>query len=268
MVETAPLIQGHQRTDGGEILDADHNLPIYARMVVVSLDKFQEVIGYRFRRPHLLLEALTHSSYVQEASADARDNEQLEFLGDAVLNFVVSVRLADAFPQYEEGKLSRARARLVAAAHLSTAAARLELGEYLRLGRGEEKTGGRGKTALQVNALEALVAALYRDGGLEVARQFVERFILPADLLASADELFSIDYKSALQEYLQAQHLSPAEYRVVEEVGPEHQKTFTVEVVTPSNSAARGRGTSKKAAEQEAAKMALEFLTKKGAIHG
>jgi len=230
-----------------------------------TLDKLQEVIGYRFRDPQLLLEALTHASYVQEASDNFRDNEQLEFLGDAVLNFLVSVRLADTFPQYEEGKLSRARARLVAATYLSRVAGELELGECLRLGRGEEKTGGRAKAALQVNALEALVAALYRDGGLEAARQFVERFVLPPDLSANADELFSVDYKSALQEHLQAQHLSPAEYRVVNETGPEHQKTFTVEVTAFQNCLARGRGTSKKAAEQEAAKMAFEFLGRKDA---
>lgn len=228
------------------------------------LDQFQDVIGYRFRNPELLGEAFTHSSYAQETSGCSRDNEQLEFLGDAVLNFLVSVLLVDAFPEWQEGKLTRARSRLVAAAHLSTVAARLELGNHLRLGRGEEKTGGRSKPALLVNALEAVVAALYRDGGLEAARQFIERFIMPADLSVNADALFSIDYKSALQEYLQAGRQSPAEYRVVEEAGPEHQKTFTVEVVAGEDLVARGRGGSKKAAEQEAAKMVLGRLGKEG----
>lgn len=236
-------------------------------MVGTPLEKFQEVIGYRFRNPQLLIEALTHASYVQEISRDSRDNEQLEFLGDAVLNFLMSVRLADTFPECEEGQLSRARARLVAATHLGQVAARLALGEYLRLGRGEEKTGGRGKAALLVNALEALVAALFRDGGLEAAREFVERFVFPADLSTSA-ELFSTDYKSALQEYLQSQRLGPAEYRVVDEVGPEHQKTFTVEVMASKAGAAQGRGASKKAAEQEAARMALGLLAKKNTVHG
>jgi len=226
------------------------------------LDQLQDVIGYRFRDLELLGEALTHSSYAQETSGCSRDNEQLEFLGDAVLNFLVSVLLADAFPEWQEGKLTRARSRLVAAAHLSTVASRLELGNHLRLGRGEEKTGGRTKPALLVNALEALVAALYRDGGLEAARRFIERFIMPADLSVNAEELFSIDYKSALQEYLQAGRQSPAEYRVVEETGPEHQKTFTVEVVAGENLVARGRGGSKKAAEQEAAKTVLGRLGK------
>lgn len=233
-----------------------------------SLEKLEDLIGYRFRNRQLLLEALTHSSYVQEAFPSVGDNEQLEFLGDAILNFLVSVWLADTFPNFEEGKLSRARSRLVAAAHLATVAGRLGLGEFLRLGRGEEKTGGRAKAALLSNALEALVAALYRDGGLEAARRFVERVILPADLSVSADELFSVDYKSALQEYLQAEGLPAGEYRVVEEKGPEHQKTFTVELVAGENLVARGQGNSKKAAEQHAAQVVLEHLKKRTERHG
>jgi len=233
-----------------------------------ALDRLQDLIGYRFHDSGFLLEALTHSSYAQETPGSWRDNEQFEFLGDAILNFLVSVALADAFPDWEEGKLTRARSRLVAAAHLSTVGGRLELGSYLRLGRGEEKTGGRNKSALFVNALEALVAALYRDGGLEAAGAFVTRFILPADLGASRDELFSSDYKSALQEQLQAVHKSPAEYQVVQETGPEHQKTFTVEVVAGENVVARGRGSSKKAAEQEAARILLERLGAKALENG
>jgi ribonuclease-3 len=224
------------------------------------LHRLQDSIGYEFQNPQLLLEALTHSSYAQETPGRCRDNEQLEFLGDAVLNFLVSVALVNAFPEWEEGRLTRARSRLVAAAHLGRVGMRLELGAYLRLGRGEEKTGGRNKSALFVNALEALVAALFRDGGLEAAEGFVARFILPADLAAAGDELFSVDYKSALQEFLQSVRKSPAEYRVVEETGPEHQKTFTVEVRASENVVARGQGTSKKAAEQEAARIVLERL--------
>jgi ribonuclease III len=233
-------------------------------MAGVLLDQLQEAIGHRFEHPELLVEALTHSSYVQENSRKGRDNERLEFLGDAVLNFLVSVRLADAFPEYEEGKLSRARAQLVTAAHLAQVAGRLELGRYLRLGRGEEKTGGREKSALRVNALEALLAAIYRDSGLDAARRFVERFVLPPDLTAPPEDLFSTDYKSALQEHLQAARLGPAEYRVVEEKGPEHRKTFTVEVLAGENLRARGYGKSKKAAEQQAAERLLESLETKG----
>jgi ribonuclease-3 len=232
-----------------------------------SLETLQALIGYQFNNPHLLLEAFTHSSYAQESSERSRDNEQLEFLGDAVLNFLVSVRLADAFPQFEEGKLSRARARLVAAEHLGKVGARLELGEYLRLGRGEEKTGGRTKSNLLVNALEALVAALYRDGGLDVTQRFVQQYILPEDLAACADELFSTDYKSALQEYLQGERAGPADYQVADETGPEHQKVFTVEVTAGDNWLARGSGASKKAAEQQAAKALLERLGRKTEAH-
>lgn len=237
-------------------------------MAEISLEKLQDLIGYRFRDSRLLLEALTHSSFAQEATGRSRDNEQLEFLGDAVLNFLVSVRLAEAFPEDKEGELSRGRARLVAAEHLSKVAARLCLGEYLRLGRGEEKTGGRSKSTLLVNALEALVAALYRDGGLDAARRFVDDFVLPPDFEAGAEELFSIDYKSALQEYLQADRLGAAEYRIVKEAGPEHQKTFTVEVRAGENRVARGRGSSKKSAEAQAAKELLDRLGRKAEIHG
>ena len=231
-------------------------------------DHFQSAIGYQFRNVQFLLEALTHSSFAQESAERPRDNEQMEFLGDAVLTFVVSIALADAFPDWEEGKLTRARARLVAAPHLHFVANGLGLGQYLRLGRGEEKTGGRDKPALLVNSLEAVVAALYRDGGIEAARDFILRFIVPQDLEGAASDLFSIDYKSTLQEHLQAERTPPAEYRVVEESGPEHQKTFTVEALAGDNLIARGRGSSKKAAEQEAARSILEMIAGKTDTHG
>jgi ribonuclease-3 len=237
-------------------------------MAGVLLDQLQKVIGYQFRNPELLLEAVTHSSHVQESSRRGRDNERLEFLGDAVLNFLVSVRLIEAFPDYEEGELSRARARLVTSAHLAEVASQLELGKYLRLGRGEEKTGGRTKAALQVNALEALLAALFRDGGLEASRVFIEKFVLPSDLAAQSAALFSTDFKSALQERLQASRLGPGEYRVVEEKGPEHRKTFTVEVTAGGELRARGSGKSKKAAEQQAAERLLAKLGGKRLTNG
>jgi ribonuclease-3 len=237
-------------------------------MMENNLEQFESAIGYQFRDLQFLLEALTHSSFAQESVERPRDNEQMEFLGDAVLTFVVSVMLADAFPDWEEGKLTRARAHLVAAPHLYAVARRLNLGQYLRLGRGEEKTCGRDKPALLVNALEAVVAALYRDGDIAAARDFIARFIAPQDLRAAASELFSIDYKSALQEYLQAERTAPADYRVVEESGPEHQKTFTVEAQAGDNLMARGRGGNKKAAEQEAARLILEMLGRKPETHG
>ncbi len=225
-------------------------------------EELQNLIGYRFQQPELLFEALTHSSFTQEDTRSGRDNERLEFLGDAVLNFLVSVRLSDAFPNLQEGELSRARARLVTAAHLSRVAAGLDLGRFLRLGRGEERSGGRNKSALRVDALEALLAAIFRDGGLGAAQRFVERFVIPSDLAASAPDLLSTDHKSALQEYLQARRLTPAAYRVVDEKGPEHRKTFTVEASSGRGGRARGRGGSKKAAEQQAAQQLLERLKK------
>jgi ribonuclease III len=230
-------------------------------------EELQELIGYRFRQPELLHEALTHSSFTQEDSGPGNDNERLEFLGDAVLNFLVSVRLWEAFPELDEGELSRARARLVTATHLAEVAERLELGRYLRLGRGEERSGGRDKAALRVDALEALVAAIHRDGGLEAARQFVECFVVPEDLEASAQRLLSTDHKSALQEYLQARRLGPASYRVRDEKGPEHRKTFTVEVVSGNDLRARGTGSSKKAAEQQAAQELLKRLRERSDAH-
>jgi ribonuclease III len=229
-------------------------------MVKTSLKSLQASIGYQFHNQLMLLEALTHSSYARESCSRVRDNERLEFLGDAILNFLVSVRLADAFPQYKEGSLSRARARLVETEHLAKVASSLQLGKYLRLGRGEKKTGGEAKATLLADALEALVAALYRDGNLAAAQAFVDRFIVPQDLAARADELLSVDYKSALQEYLQAQGLLLARYRIVEEEGPEHQKIFTVEAAAGSDWIARGRGASKKSAEQQAARRLLEFV--------
>ncbi len=188
-----------------------------------------------------------------------RDNEQLEFLGDAVLNFVVSCKLTEAFPEHSEGSLSRARARLVGAEHLSVIAASLNLGSYLRLGFGEEKTGGRSKSRLAVNAIESIVAALYRDGGLPVAERFITRFILPSDLRELEGSLLSVDDKSALQEWLQTCGQPLPCYRVVSENGPEHRKVFIVEVGA-QGVAAHGSGETKKLAEQEAARELLAAL--------
>ncbi|MGH9405388.1 MAG: ribonuclease III [Terriglobia bacterium] len=236
-------------------------------MTTRSIEHLQETIGYRFRKPELLIEALTHSSYASESSGRPKNNEQLEFLGDAVLGFVVSSKLADAFPDCPEGKLSRARSRLVATEALSEAAGRLGLGDYLRLGHGEEKTGGRAKSRLAVDALEALVAAIYRDGGVRAARRFILHFILPADLKAAKDLLFAVDYKSALQEHLQAGRLGAASYHIVSESGPEHRKTFTVEV-SACGRAAHGRGASKKIAEQDAARQCLMLLERSFPVNG
>lgn len=228
-----------------------------------SFNRLERRIGYKFRDRDLLVEALTHSSYAQEVSRPTRDNELMEFLGDAVLSFAVTLRLLEAFPEYDEGKLSLARSSLVAAHYLSGIALELGLGEYLRLGQSEERSGGRRKSGILVDALEALLAAVYRDGGFEEARRVIERVVFPADLVARVDDLFANNYKGALQERLQAERQGPARYSVVEEEGLEHQKTFTVEVKTGAGVVARGSGASKKAAQQQAARRALAMLTEK-----
>lgn len=234
-----------------------------------EITALEERIGHRFQDPELLERALTHSSHAheRESGSSARaDNEQFEFLGDAVLGFVVSRLLCERFPNFHEGQLSKLRAHLVSARHLGAVARRLELGQFLRLGRGEERSGGRSKNALLVNALEALLAALYLDAGLETAHHFIRRAILEPELellQAQAGGLPTTDHKSALQEYLQAKSLPPPRYSVVREHGPDHRKVFTVELrVGPpeGEQVCRAQGSTKKEAEQEAARRALEQL--------
>ena len=228
-----------------------------------DLTRLQTELGYSFSDVALLTRALTHSSHIHETlgKKDGFDNERMEFLGDAVLGFVVSARLVEAYPQYREGKLSKLKAHLVSAAHLVDTARRLRLGDYLQLGRGEELSGGRTKRALLVNALEAVIAALYLDGGVEVASRFVDRLIIGEQLPERElrEDLFE-DYKSALQEFLQAAKLAQPKYLVVKEQGPQHHKTFTIEVRIGSDFSAQAEGPTKKAAAQEAARLALEHF--------
>ena len=226
------------------------------------LEELERAIGYQFRRPELLERALTHRSAVPEDAASQlrADNEQLEYLGDAVLGMVVSEYLIGAFAQWSEGQLSKSRARLVNAASLCLAARRLALGKYLRLGKGEEKTGGREKPALLADAFEALIAAIYLDSGLPAAREFVKRALLETAIGVQGSRLELSDHKSALQEYLQARGLSQARYTVVREAGPDHQKTFWIQVDVPGLVSAAGMGPNKKEAEQAAAAQALEQL--------
>ena len=200
------------------------------------------------------------------------DNEQLEFLGDAVLGLVTSQELFQRFPGFREGELSKLRAHLVSERHLIRVAQELELGHYLRLGRGEEKSGGRSKTALLVDALEAILAAIYLDAGLELTRQFILRWIVTPELermdLEGSAALPITDFKSALQEALQAKGCPQPSYILVKAEGPEHNKTFTVEVrLRPPGSQSktevvgRATGSTKKRAEQDAARQVLEHLS-------
>lgn len=240
----------------------------------------EEELGYHFRKAELIRQALTHSSHAREEESqkqaegeDTRvaDNEQLEFLGDAVLGFVTSEALLERYPQFQEGHLSKLRAHLVSEKHLIRAAKQLHLGRYLRLGRGEEKSGGRTKTALQVDALEALLAAWYLDSGIERVRTFILEVILDPELKRlkkqAIDGFPVTDYKSALQEAAHTMARPQPTYVLVKEEGPEHNKVFTVEARLHAQSphgrveyVGRGEGPTKKKAEQHAAREAIEYL--------
>jgi ribonuclease-3 len=233
----------------------------------------EESLGHNFQRRELIEQALTHSSQAREvealgASLRAGDNELLEFLGDAVLGLVTTEALFHRFPGFQEGHLSKLRAHLVGQRHLLRVAEQLQIGHYLRLGRGEEKSGGRSKATLLVDALEAILAALYLDGGWPVARDFILRVIVDPELTHMKLETSAMpvmDFKSALQERLQASGRPQPVYALVKEEGPEHKKTFTVEIkLTEPEMAefvARAQGTTKKRAEQEAARQVLEHFS-------
>jgi ribonuclease-3 len=237
----------------------------------------EAVLGHRFARRDLLELALTHSSHAHEAgdeSSDAshlqRDNEQLEFLGDAVLSLITSEALWQRFPTFHEGQLSKMRAHLVSERHLVLAATRLGIGGFLFLGRGEEKSGGREKPALLVDALEAIVAALYLDAGFETARAFIMKNIVDPELsrleATNSAGIAVSDFKSALQEILQSAGKPQPSYVVTREEGPDHRKQFTVEArILPRTGGspeyvARASASTKKQAEQLAAEQALEHL--------
>lgn len=217
-------------------------------------------IDYRFREPALLEQALTHRSRANEDELPGADNESLEFLGDAILGFIVAELLFREFPRLDEGRKSKMKAALVSTTSLARAAEGIALGSYLRLGRGEEKTGGRQKTALLADAFEALIAAIYLDGGLEHVRAFVERELAGALEDVRQAEVVGQDYKSALQERLQASSAALPVYRQIGTAGPDHRKRFEVEVLVEGRPIAQGAGRSKKEAEQEAARVALERL--------
>jgi ribonuclease III len=243
-----------------------------------EITALETALDYHFHRRAVIEQALTHSSQAREQEAQqtgesrnkVNDNEQLEFLGDAILALVTSEELFHRFPQFREGELSKLRAHVVSERHLIQVAQGLELGDYLRLGRGEEKSGGRGKTALLVDALEAILAAIYLDGGMEPVREFILRKILAPELERMEREggtLPMTDFKSALQEALQGLGMAQPAYVLVQEAGPEHSKTFTVEVRLNAKNGegkaefvGRAQGSTKKTAEQDAARQLLTYL--------
>lgn len=220
--------------------------------------ELETILGYRFEHPERLERALTHRSHRQ--NPDGFDNERLEFLGDRVLGLVASEQLCRSFPDWPAGKLSKGLARLVSASSIHAAARRLRLGGYLRLGAGEEKSGGREKKRLLADAYEAVVGAIYLDAGLGAAAAFLRRTLLEPSLAGQSESLEQPDHKSALQEWLQQRGLLSVDYRVRKESGPEHQKTFEVEVWHQGRRLAASEGRSKKEAEQAAARLALQAI--------
>lgn len=243
-----------------------HRTELVNGQVVRLRDEFevlQRAIGYRFRDRGILEHALTHTSRANEdVSGGVQDNESMEFLGDAIVGFVIADLLFSECPDFDEGQKSKSKAALVSTSALARMAERLRLGDHLLLGRGEEKTGGRRKQALLADTYEALVAAIYLDGGIEHVRAFLVREF--RDLIVDLKRvgLAGLDYKSALQELLQARNQPLPEYRLVGTLGPDHQKLFQVQVVVSGEALAEATGTSKKDAEQEAARAALEQLDK------
>ncbi len=227
----------------------------------------EDAIGYQFRDAALLREALRHSSYANEHRGDeSASNERLEFLGDSVLGFVTAEFLFSRHPDAPEGELTRIRARLVCEESLHEVARRLNLGEYLCLGHGEEAGGGRQRASILADATEAVIAAVYLDGGIEAASALIHRVLLDDVTEVRAAEK-RVDYKTALQELVQRKPGRTITYRLVGESGPDHAKTFTVAVLLGDETAGTGEGRSKKEAEQMAARDALEKLkTENGSI--
>jgi ribonuclease-3 len=219
-------------------------------------DSLESVLGHHFRRPELLEDALTHKSYAFEKGG-RRHNERLEFLGDSVLAAVTAHRLYDRYPDEDEGRLSKRKAVLVSRPTLTRWALRIGLGRHLRLGSGEETTGGRERSSILSNALEAVIGAVYLDAGYRPAAVMIEGWL--EDEAGCVDEA---DYKSRLQEIVQKKHKSPPDYKMIKTTGPDHDKTFAVRVQFGTRVLGAGHGKSKKEAEQSAARDALERLEK------
>lgn len=249
--EAIRIIDSHREQVGGGIV-----VPLPQ-----EFDALEARLGYAFRDRGLLEHALTHKSKAHEdPSGGVADNESLEFLGDAVLGLVVAEALFRSFPRYSEGQKSKIKANLVSTASLAEMAEHLGLGEHMILGRGEEKTGGRRKQALLADTCEALIAAIYLDGGLDPARAFLMREFASGIEDARQPEYFGRDHKSRLQERLQAQGKPLPSYRIAGEVGPDHRKLFQVDVFVGDEMIAQGAGRTKKEAEQEGAKLALAAM--------
>ena len=223
------------------------------------LSELEQKVGYSFRSRALLDRALTHRSFANERAAqNCQHNEAMEFLGDAVLGFVVSAWLLERFPDLSEGKLSKMKAHLVSEASLVELAEAIDLGRYILLNRGEEKTGGRRKRALLADAYEALIGVIYVDGGISVAEKFLRRELRNKLMAIDPTAMIGTDYKSALQERLQAEGGPVPEYAVIEVLGPDHCRTFRIELRVAGRAIAQGEGHTIKIAQQEAARLGLD----------
>jgi len=229
----------------------------------VNLSKVEHIIQYRFRDKMLLLTAMTHRSYLNQThQASYFSNERLEFLGDAVLGLIVTEFLYHSYDKENEGSLSNKKSILVSRKVLGRVIEELDIGQFLLLDHGEAKTGGRKRLSNLANLFEALLGAIYLDGGFKQAQAFVERFLLPrsGEFLAASSYF---NYKSALLEYAQGKGWGAPQYRIVNESGPDHDKRFVVTVNVPRQFTARGSGRSKKKAEQQAARSALQKIHNK-----
>jgi ribonuclease III len=227
-----------------------------------DLQDLEARLGHVFQNRSLLVRALTHRSYSSERKAPEQhpDNEQLEFFGDAILGFLVSERLVTLFPASPEGRLSKLKNRLVSADRLHEVAQGLELGSFLNLGRGEEMGGGRNKRSLLADGLEAVIAALYLDGGLTAARQLVSREVI-GDISSTSPELQNVNYKGELEERVHLFQLPKPRYSIIEETGPGHAKMFIVEATVGDAYTGRGAASTKKAGAQLAAKAILQQMS-------
>jgi ribonuclease-3 len=227
---------------------------------VPDIVKLQKILGVSFNQPGLLEQALVHSSFINEnPNSDMNNNERLEFLGDAILDLIVADKLYRVFPDLTEGEMTKARATLVRRDTLANIANAIRLGDFLYMGKGEESSGGRSKMPNLAGALEAVIAAIYLDQGIETARDVVNR-LLTEEWQKLMSQGVGVDYKSKLQELSQANYQTTPEYRLVSETGPDHDKVFKVEVIIDGKTIGSGTGKSKKLAETEAAKLALAKL--------
>jgi len=223
-----------------------------------QIKEFENIINHKFNKLSIINEALTHSSYANESrSKYTHNNERLEFLGDSVLSIIVSDYIYLKYNNLPEGELTKLRANVVCEPSLAYQARQINLGKYLLLGKGEEVTGGRDRVSILADAFEAVIGALYLDGGMDIACNFVLNMLSRSIELASTGSLFR-DYKTDLQELLQSKYDDKISYRVVDETGPDHNKTFEVEVILGDRVLGVGQGKSKKESEQMAAKKALE----------